>query len=41
MGHPAFVARVAKALVELRPVDFFPGTLVRTWGTRPAPNGFC
>jgi hypothetical protein len=23
------------------PVFFVPGTLVRTWGTRPAPKGFC
>jgi hypothetical protein len=23
----------------LRPIVFFPGTLVRTWGTRPGPIG--
>jgi hypothetical protein len=22
----------------LRPIVFFPGTLVRTWGTRPFPS---
>jgi hypothetical protein len=27
--------RIGSALVELRPVFFVPGTLVRTWGTRP------
>jgi hypothetical protein len=41
VGHPAFVADVAKTVVGLRPVFFGPRTLVRTWGTRPVPNLFC
>ena len=41
MGHPALVADVAKTVVGLRPVFFGPRTLVRTWGTRPVPRGFC
>jgi hypothetical protein len=28
------------AIMGLRPVFFVPGTLVRTWGTRPFPSDF-
>jgi hypothetical protein len=37
MGHPAFVARVAESYGGASPVFFGPGTLWRTWGTRPVP----
>ena len=33
--HPTW----QRALKGLRPVVFDPCTLVRTWGTRPVPNG--
>jgi hypothetical protein len=34
-------ARIAGAFEGLRPVSFGPGTLVRTWGTRPISIWVC
>jgi hypothetical protein len=33
------LGRYGKSFGGLRPVVFAPGTLWRTWGTRPVPNG--
>ena len=37
----AFSRLISKNLLRASPVFFGPGTLWRTWGTRPVPMGLC